>query len=134
MRIGLIIFFSFIFLGGCKNKNKIPHGIIPENKMEMMIWDLIRADEFITSLEINPDSINKKTESIKLYEQIFRIYHSSREEFQKSWSFYTTHPALLKVMMDSLSVKQRDTIIPQKRPKELIDSLRFKRKPRLKLP
>jgi len=134
MRARLVILFYFLFLLGCKNKNKVPHGIIPENKMEMMIWDMVRADEFITSLEINPDSTNKKTESIKLYEQIFRIYNSSKKEFQKSLSFYTSHPALLKVMMDSLSVKQRDTTIPNKKPKEIIDSLRFKRKLRPKLP
>ncbi|HEY6063349.1 MAG TPA: hypothetical protein VIV35_07045, partial [Chitinophagaceae bacterium] len=38
----------------------------------------------------------------------FAIYHISKEQFGESFSFYKTHPALFKVIMDSLSIPKTE--------------------------
>jgi hypothetical protein len=104
MRARLIIIGCLFFMTGCKNKNRIPADIIPPHQMQEVLWDMMRADQFLADFVLNKSSVtDKKSESFRLYRQVFSIHHISREQFDKSFSFYKAHPALLKVIMDSLS-------------------------------
>ena len=96
--------------------------------MEAILWDMLNADEFVSGyvLPKNP-ALDRKQESIKLYEQIFRIHQTNREEFQKSFSFYRAHPALLKAVLDSINAKQSSTLFGPLRPK-LVDSVLLQKK------
>ena len=105
MRFFFLIFF--FFFAGCVQKNKIPRGILPQDEMRHIIWDLMRADKFTETYIIKDTTRNKKTESIKLYEQIFRIYNTNLEKFQKSLTFYEGRPDLLKVIIDSLRSNEK---------------------------
>jgi Domain of unknown function (DUF4296) len=104
MRTGLLIICCSIIIAGCKNKNSVPAGIIPQKKMQAIIWDMMRADQFLTDFVLNKDtSLDKRTESIRLYTQVFTIHQISKEQYEESFSFYKTHPALFKAIMDTLS-------------------------------
>ena len=96
---------------GCKNKDSIPATILPPKKMQLILWDIMRADQFLNDYVINKDtSLKKIPESLKYYQQIFAIHKISKEQFQHSFSFYQSHPALLKVLMDSISNFVSDTL------------------------
>ncbi len=129
MRTGLLIIFCLFIITGCKNKNRIPADIIPQKKMQAILWDMMRADQFLGDFVLNKDSgLDKRAESIKLYGQVFAIHQISKEQFGESFSFYKTHPALFKVIMDSLSIPKTEA------PAEMIkqpvpgDSLQASRK------
>ena len=80
--------------------------------MTLVMWDLIKADEYVYNYAAKDSSVDKKQESVKLYEQVFRIHGTSREEFEKSLAFYQNRPDLLKAVIDSLrkfEVKFGDT-------------------------
>jgi hypothetical protein len=47
--------------------------------------------------------INLKMETLRLYEQVFRLHQVSREEFRKSYQYYLDHPAINQVLFDSLT-------------------------------
>ncbi|HKB42904.1 MAG TPA: DUF4296 domain-containing protein, partial [Chitinophagaceae bacterium] len=67
------------------------------------------ADKFLTDFVFIKDtSLNKDTSSIKLYQQIFRIHHISKQEFQQSFSFYRSHPDLFKTVLDSLYTRSNN--------------------------
>ena len=88
MRISLLIALAVIFTAGCKNKNVIPNNVLPEKKMQEILWDMMRADQFLADYVLNKDSsLNKTTESLKYYQQIFAIHKTSKDEFQHSFSF-----------------------------------------------
>lgn len=109
MRTGLLIVCSLFIITGCKNKNRIPSGIIPPKKMQAILWDMMRADQFLSDFVLNKDSgLDKRAESIQLYGKVFAIHHISKEQFGESFSFYKTHPALFKVIMDSLSIPKTE--------------------------
>jgi len=104
MRSGLIFIFCVLLITGCKNTNRVPAGIIPQKKMQAILWDMMRADVFLADFVLNKDSsLHRTDESINLYSKVFAIHHITKEEFGKSYSYYKAHPALLKVIMDSLS-------------------------------
>ena len=109
MRTGLFIICCSLIISGCKNNNRIPAGIIPQKKMQAILWDMMRADQFLGDFVLHKDSsLDKRTESIKLYGQVFAIHHISKEQFGESFSFYKTHPALFKMIMDSLSMPKTE--------------------------
>lgn len=118
-----IIFFSFI-IPGCIQKNKVPKNILAQQEMTRVMWDLIKADEYVYNQATKDSSINKKQESIKLYEQVFRIHGTSKEKFEESLAFYKNRPDLLKVVMDSLRNFEGKFGEAQSRPPFFPDSLR----------
>jgi hypothetical protein len=96
---------AFLLLGvvGCADKNRVPSGILSREKMEDVMWDMVQADQY-AALYLARDStrISTKTETLRLYEQIFRLHEVSREEFRKSYQYYLDHPTLNQVLFDSL--------------------------------
>lgn len=104
MRPGLFIPIAFFFMVACRNKNRIPSSVLSQQKMQSVMWDMMRADHFLTDYVFPKDSaVDKVAVSFKYYQRIFDIHRISKEQFQKSYLFYTSHPALFKIMMDSLS-------------------------------
>jgi len=104
--ISIVILTLFI---SCKNDN-LPKGILPESKMREVLWDVMRADEWV-SYEYNIDtSVNKYVRSIELYQQALQIHNIKAEQFQKSFRYYQSHPKLLKPIFDSLQQRTNKTI------------------------
>ena len=92
----LVIFF------GCVRSDKVPKNIISQNEMHKIIWDLMRADAYVSDFIMKDTTRDKNTESGILYEKVFAIHSTTREAFQKSMTFYESRPDLLKVITDSL--------------------------------
>jgi len=89
---------------GCADKGSVPSGILPLSKMQTVMWDMIQADQY-AALSVAKDSsghINTKTETLKLYEEVFRLHEVSREEFSKSYQYYLDHPEINQQLFDSL--------------------------------
>jgi Domain of unknown function (DUF4296) len=122
---------------GCADKQSVPSGILPLNKMQSVMWDMVQADQY-AALAVAKDSvangsaakgptakdstaksstrkdstakdsaahitrIDVKAETLKLYEEVFRLHDVSREEFSKSYQYYLAHPELNQMLFDSL--------------------------------
>jgi hypothetical protein len=107
MRKWLSLFFVFFFVISCANKKKIPKDILPGQKMQAVLWDMINAGEYLNAFVLNKDSVaNKDSARLKIYGQVFQIHHINKEQFDKSYSYYRDHPDLMKVIVDSLSKSQ----------------------------
>lgn len=105
-----------IMLVACTDHNKIPKGIIGQEKMQKVLWDMMLVDRYATNFIINQpnDSFDvKKEKAMALYEQVFRLNNISSDEFLKSYKFYLGRPDLIKIMFDSISTRadrQRDQL------------------------
>jgi hypothetical protein len=122
-------FFLFIILiitdFACIRDNKIPKDVIPQDQMRKIMWDLMRADAYVTDFIMKDSTRDKKTESVKLYEKIFDIHSTSRETFKKSLAFYQGRPDLFKVISDSLRVdEKRSQQYPEEKKPQIDTTLR----------
>ena len=95
-------FFLMVFILIACSSSPVPKGIIPPNQMPKVLFDLIKADEFLTNFAVKDSTINLKTRRISLYEQVFTIHHISKDDFYKSYRYYQQHPDKNKVLFDSL--------------------------------
>ena len=101
----LLVLLIGIFLS-CNNSKSVPRGIIPPDKMEKVLWDMIQTDRFaIQFLSKDSAKINVKEETFKLYEEVFRNHQTNRDEFTKSFKYYMDHPELNQRLYDSMNVR-----------------------------
>ena len=107
MRKLLLILLIFPLAFACSNKSDLPEGILPRQKMQEVMWDMIRAGEFLNVFIINKDStVDKTAVSQKWYNKIYQVHKISKKDFEKSYAYYQDHPLLMKSLLDSLSKKQ----------------------------
>lgn len=146
MRKLLLIFLISLFALACSDKNELPDGILPRQKMQDVMWDIIRAEEFLNGFVIYRDtSIDKIAESKKWYDKVYQLHKITKKDFDKSYAYYKDHPVLMKQILDSLSKKtpanppgqasstvkdalsKKDTLTISNKRKRILDTLNRKR-------
>lgn len=101
----ILICLVGVLLFSCSGKDKT-QGVIPKEKMEKILWDIIQADQFSAQyLKKDSTKLNVKEETMKLYDEVFAVNHITREQFKTSYSFYMEHPDITRSMFDSLSAR-----------------------------
>lgn len=107
MRAWFFIIFGCTLFAACGKRNETPEGILSGEKMEAVLWDIIRADQFLNDYVFNRDtSADKRKESIKLYRKVFALHKISKEEFQKSMHYYMEEPARFRTILDSVGIRK----------------------------
>ena len=101
----MILFFSV----GCHSPKKKSAGIISPEKMKMVLWDYLRANEYAFEIAKKDTTQNDTTLNIHLQNLIFKQHKISRETFYKSYSYYTNNSNLLVPILDSMIAKHENT-------------------------
>jgi hypothetical protein len=122
-----IIALSFLLsVISCNAGNDIPDGILPPQKMQLVMWDMIQADG-LASYSFDT-MMRKPAKRIELYQTVLSSHKLSKETFQRNMNFYESRPDLLKVVLDSLqqmALRDTATIVTQA-PKVTQDSAKIK--------
>lgn len=96
--------------------DKIPKTVLPIKDMSLIMWDMMKMDEYFIRLTTK-DSLNKLAkENIRMYEQVFKSYGIDRKTFYNSYAYYESHPAHYKALIDTidaLSNRQREFLLKQ---------------------
>lgn len=92
--------------------------------MRSILWDMIQADQFSKQFLIKDSSKNIDIETIRLYDEVLRVHHTTKDEFQKSYRFYISRPDIFKAVLDTISaqanrrmkeVYEPNKVLPQKK-------------------
>lgn len=101
----------FVFFVACQSpKQKIPDGIIPPQKMELIMWDYVKADAYAAEFLRKRPGIDDSLENMKMQQTIFRHYNITRQDFYKSYQYYCNNPKLFSDLMDSINVHQQPNL------------------------
>ena len=102
------MFISF-GLHSCTSKVKT----IAPQKMKLIMWDIITADEWLNNRSIKDSTILFNKQNLSLYNKIFALHQTTKDEFYSSYAFYQKHPTQMKMLLDSLAtygIKKRDSL------------------------
>jgi len=101
----------------CNSKDKVPSDIIQPEKMKEVLWDMMRADQFVSDYVVvkNP-SIDIFSESVSLYQTIFNLHAITQEKFKRSFIYYQSHPYLIEEIMNAISTESEKSDTIQKLP------------------
>ncbi len=95
--------------------NNLPTGILKPEKMKQVLFNVMQADELVNVKFTADTSLNRLSESVELYQNVFKIHRISADDFKRSFTFYQNHPEQLKPILDSLQkTTQRRIDIPVK--------------------
>lgn len=110
MRKFPLLFPAFLFLlNSCESRDQ-PRGILPAEKMEAVIYDMMRADQFLGDFVLNSDStLSREQESMNYYREILALHKIDQETFRESFYYYRARPGLLREIMDS--IQKRDPLL-----------------------
>ena len=100
-RTTLAILYLFL-LYSCKNEVEIPNGILPSEKMEPILLDLIRADEIINQQTYGDSASSIRAKREIMYQKVFTVHGVTRNQFNNSFTFYQNHPDFMKGVLDSM--------------------------------
>lgn len=97
-----ILILGLIVLNSCNSGNDIPSGVLKSEKMQAVLWDVIKADVFTNEFIKKDSTKNAEKENLKLQQQVFAIHKVTKAEFYKSYDFYNSNTPLFKEMLDSM--------------------------------
>lgn len=101
-KIVIILLTGFCF-ASCKDKNALPTGILDKEKMQVVLWDVMRAEAFTNNFIKKDSTKNLVLEDAKLQHQIFAIHQVTKDEFYTSYDYYRIHPELMSEVLDSIA-------------------------------
>jgi len=97
----IIVFFLLVCVG-CRSDQKVPGGVLEVNKMKMVMWDMLQAEEYVDNFLLKDSGKDRKTETLKMYAKVFSRHDISKETYTESYAYYKTHPVVEKILIDSL--------------------------------
>jgi Domain of unknown function (DUF4296) len=102
MKWQIACMLALVLVVSCSDKNKVPEGIIPVARMEVIVWQLMQVDEYVNTLLVKDSSKKSSTERALRYQQVFELNKTTREVFQQSYRYYMAHPEITKLVFDSV--------------------------------
>jgi hypothetical protein len=102
MRLIIILLTSLFLISSCGNKDKLPAGILKPDKMQAVLWDVIKADVFTAEFIKKDTAKNAAAENLKLQQQIFAIHKISKAGFYNSYDYYKLNSTAFKKIIDSM--------------------------------
>jgi Domain of unknown function (DUF4296) len=101
IRVSIIALFLFF---SCKQKTRVPDTVLPIDRMEKVLRDMLLADEFYNQKQADSATMDSFSRT-NLYKAVFTGHKTNKDEFRKSLNFYQSHPDLLKIILDSAHSK-----------------------------
>jgi hypothetical protein len=100
-RVAICMLLALLFCA-CNSDNDIPSHVLKPDKMQAVMWDIVRADVF-TSEFIKVDSTkNLLQENLQLQKRIFAANNTSKEQYYTSFEYYKSKPELMRIMLDTM--------------------------------
>ena len=98
-----------VFLLSCFSEDNIPSDVIEFNKMKQVLWDDTKAQVYAKEI-LSKDSLKNDTIWYNaMREKIFQYHHINKEQYEKSYRYYSQHPDLFIKLTDSI-IKQQSEI------------------------
>ena len=94
------LLFVFVLLVSCNNET--PKNVRPVDAMKVVMFDMLKADEWYARKLVGDTLMLKVKEDIPLYEQVFAVHKITKKQFYDSYHYYEAHPVAYKELVDSL--------------------------------
>lgn len=101
--IGVALLIGFI---SCMGSESASPSVLSPEKMETVLWDLLRAEQFTTNYVVGRDTSRAaKATGPRLYDAILKKHGTTDSLFRLSLDYYKKHPKLLLPILDSIGLR-----------------------------
>jgi hypothetical protein len=97
--VKILLLASLTLSCGIKKKEK---EFIPIDKMKVVVWQLMQADEVYARKVILDSTWKIQRKNVQFYQQIFDFNKVDRVHFYQQLAYLESHPIEFKTLMDSV--------------------------------
>jgi hypothetical protein len=101
--------FLSLLMCACSGDTSLPKDVLPKEKMQQVLYDVIKADEMVDFRKYSDSTYNAFSKRTAFYDTIFQLHGVRKETFQKSLHFYQGRPDLLRDIIEAMNKKVSDT-------------------------
>ncbi|MBL0357053.1 MAG: DUF4296 domain-containing protein [Chitinophagaceae bacterium] len=102
-RILLCLCMTVVFFSCADKEGK--GTVLSTAKMQDVMWDMLMADAY-TEKYLKTDSSKKELkQNAALQQKIFEFHKINREDFYKSYNYYSSRPDVMRIMLDTIGAK-----------------------------
>lgn len=94
--------FLLILVYACNNGKKVPAGVIGQEKMGVILFELAMAEGYLENYPFRDTTVNRDSMVKVEMDKVLAIHHVSQQEFRDSYKFYKSRPEIFKVMTDTV--------------------------------
>lgn len=98
------LFLMLLAIIACQQKARNQF-VYDKEKMLRVTWDLIKANDFVGQFVFKDTTKQLKIESIAMFQKVFALNKTTREEYLFNYKYYVARPAIFHEIMDSMSVR-----------------------------
>jgi hypothetical protein len=88
-KIFIAIIISVFFVQCTPQNKKIPSDVLPVDSMKIIVWHLIEAGDYATTLK-EKDTLIKSLDT-KYFSEVLKLHHLDKKSFFKSFNFYQSN-------------------------------------------
>jgi len=117
MKISVSWLCISMLLLSCGKNQSSEGNILSADKMQAVMWDFIQADAYTEFYLKKDSSKNASLQNAALQKKIFSIHKITKEDFYKSFDYYSGHSSDMRTILDSISAKaerQRSKMMERK--------------------
>jgi hypothetical protein len=117
MRTIAIWLYLFVLLFSCSNKQAPEGKMLSSDKMQAVMWDILQADAYTEFYLKKDSSKNSFLQNAALQKKIFSLHKVNKEDFYKSYDYYSSRSSDMRILLDSISAKaerQRNKMVQRK--------------------
>lgn len=96
-----------VLVSSCSRNNDVPEGILKPAKMQELFWDFTRAEVYSSYFSKRDSLRSEAIENLQLQDKIFKLHRVTKDEFYKSYIYYSNHKDLMTKMIDSILARQK---------------------------
>lgn len=75
--------------------------------MQELFWDFTRAEVYSSYFSKRDSLRSEAIENLQLQDKIFKLHRVTKDEFYKSYIYYSNHKDLMTKMIDSILARQK---------------------------
>lgn len=96
---------SLLLVFSCSRSRKVPSDIIDKDRMGSILFDIGMAEGHLETYYFKDSTYDRDSMLRIELEKVLAIHRVTQSEFRRSYDFYKSHPAIFKVMTDSLQAR-----------------------------
>ena len=70
--------------------------------MKTVMWHIAEAEAYANQHIVRDTTKNLRNETNVLYQKVFALHKTNKEQFAESLKYYESHPEIHKILLDSL--------------------------------
>lgn len=112
----IIFLIGLLILAGCEQEKEVPEGMLDRETFKAVLTEaqLIEA-------RINQEMAIRQSREVPMqqyYRELFETYNTDREQFERTFSYYSSDPAELRSIYEEIltELSRRKDLIPFEEP------------------